>query len=181
MNKQKQVTTSVIGLALLLASLVVPFSIKANASAKQTAVVVQVTLPNGTWIKARVIENGLLKIEDEKTGQIIGFSMEVLDKSKGTVRVKALEFSGGSTDSFRELETLEVSFKSPKVTSVLPATNIEVLAIAEQLPEKGSGGSAELLPSECCVRCDGLRVCANCYVQMSCGCCNTDRCPDRCN
>lgn len=139
--------------------------------------VVKITLPGGRWIQARVVENGILKIEDQKTGQITGFSMQVLDKSSGTVRVKALEFNSGKGESFRELESLDVSLKSSKTTSVMPETNIEILAVTEQLTEKDSGETTSLRPSECCVTCDGLKVCSNCTVTMSCGSCNTDRCP----
>ena len=120
-----------IGLALMLMSAVFLPLVKANASAKETAVVVKLTLPGGKWIEARVIEDGFLKIKDIKTGQLIGFSMQVLDKKNGTVKVTALEFNNGNDGSFKELESLEVSFKSPKTTSVMQTTTIEILAIVE--------------------------------------------------
>jgi hypothetical protein len=185
MHNQKRIVMSVVILALLLVSAVLLPLVKANASVKDTAVVVKLTLPGGKWIEARVIEDGFLKIHDEQTGRTTGFSMQVLNKATGTVRVKALDFSNGNENSFRELESLDVSFKSSKTTSVMDGTTIEVLAVVEQIPEKssadagkGSGEVASLRPPECCVTCDGLKVCSNCRVTMSCGSCNTERCPD---
>ena len=178
MKRQKQIVVSMIGLALMLMSAVFLPSVKANASAKETAVVVKLTLPGGKWIEARVIEDGFLKIKDLKTGQLIGFSMQVLDRKNGMVKVTALEFNNGNDSSFKELESLEVSFKSPKTTSVMQTTTIEILAIVEQISEKDSGDVENLRPPECCVTCDGLQVCSNCRVTMSCGSCNTERCPD---
>ncbi|HEY0099988.1 MAG TPA: hypothetical protein VGB76_13650 [Pyrinomonadaceae bacterium] len=182
---RKQITMFVASLALLLGSGTFLPQVKANASTKETAVVIKLTLPDGTWVEARVIEDGLLKLEDEKTGQTTGFSLKVLNKSKGTVKITVLDLADGSNGSFREVESLEASFKSPKTTSVFPATTIEILAVVEQIPEKastrGRGETVSLAPSNCCIRCEGKTLCANCYVQMSCGCCNTDLCPGSCS
>ena len=133
MNMRKRVLNlCVASLTLLLCSATFLPQVRGSASTKETAVAVKLTLPNGTWIEARVIGDGLLKLEDEKTGQITGFSLKVLNKSKGTVKVTVLDLTSGGDGSSREMESLEVSFKSPKTTSVFPATNIEILGVIEQ-------------------------------------------------
>ncbi len=176
MKNKKQIVVSLFCFAILLASSVFPI-VKANAFNKETAVMVKLTLPGGEWIQARVIGDAVLKIKNDRTGQLIGFSMQVLDEKSGTVRVKSLEFNGGNDSSFRELESLDVSFKSPKTTSVIQTTNIEVLAITQQVTEKQSGDAERLRPPECCVTCGEITACANCSVTMSCGSCHTELCP----
>ncbi|HQZ81764.1 MAG TPA: hypothetical protein PLR83_00960 [Pyrinomonadaceae bacterium] len=180
MNVLKRIQAGLASALLLLASGVFMPAVKASVSTKETATVVKLTLPGGQWIEARVIGEGFLKIKNDATGQIIGFSMQVLDSKNGIVRVQSLESNDGTEGSFRVVESLDVSLKTPKTTSVMQAINVEVVAIVEQLTEaksKEPGEVGSLRPPECCVTCGEITACANCRVTMSCGSCHTELCP----
>ena len=97
MNKAKHLTIFMMSLVFVMSGLFSSQINAANLTKNETAVVVKFTLPNGVWAEVRVVENGLVKVKDQKTGQMTEFSVEVLDRKTGSVRVKILQSSGGES------------------------------------------------------------------------------------
>lgn len=179
MNNLRKITISLMSVVFLMNGMLLSQLNAAGFNKTEKAVIVKFTLPNGVWAQVRVIEDGYIKVADEKTGQITAFSVQVLDKKTGSVKIKVLQHSG---ESFNEIENFDINFKTQKSTSSFVAgTTFEVLSIVEQIPaestEKQSTDTSSLRPPECCVTCGGLQICSNCTVTMSCGSCNTERCP----
>jgi hypothetical protein len=132
MNKLKKISISVMSLIFLMNGMLLSQLNAANFNSAEKAVIVKFTLPNGVWAQVRVIEDGFIKVADEKTGQITAFSVQVLDKKTGSVKIKVLQPAG---ESFNEIENFDVNFKTQKSSaSFVAGTVFEVLSIVEQIP-----------------------------------------------
>lgn len=160
---------------------------KAQSKKLVTITVLKITFADDTWVRASIIEEGALRI-DEKFGERL-FITPVFDPlEKRAIRIKVLR--GNKSDSIGILEEIGVvnlSLDSPKISVDHLGIRIELEAILKRLVEKKDdtyqtvarptqkGGG-----STCCVSCNGRLYCANCSVQTSCGCCNTSDCPGEC-
>lgn len=155
-------------------------------------IVLKVTHPNGTWAKIAVIEGAVLTIEEEKTGAAFGFYPVVRNAKARSVEVRVLQKQGNG--AYSDVERLEVSPSAPKSTAASFKIEVETL---RKNTETGQSAAAERACSDtkeavyapisynpaaspsarqnCCVNCNGLRICANCSVSTECGCCCTGR------
>ena len=127
-------------------------------SITQIAVAVKITLPDGNWIRTQVIEDGFLKVKNEKTNEINYLTFHVLDKTGGKVEIKFHDVEQGK--AVREIENLQASFNSPQVSTSFAGLKIEIVGVVETVPPDNSakGSSDETSfskPPECCVTCDG--------------------------
>lgn len=101
----------------------------------ENVTVLMVTLPDGRWIRSRVIEGGMLRIENEDTGSIFGLVPVVRSRNSVTLRVlQVTRVERGETHN--EVDTLDVSFGSSRATSTTPSFNVELEAIVRQLPTR---------------------------------------------
>jgi hypothetical protein len=156
-------------------------------------IVLKVTHPNGTWAKIAVIEGAVLTIEEEKTGAAFGFYPVVRNAKTRTVEVRVLQRQGTNGD-YNDVERLEVSPSAPKSTGASFKIEVETLRrnteTGQSVAAKGACSAAKEVAYEpisykpaaspvalqnCCVNCNGLRICANCSVSTECGCCCTGR------
>lgn len=136
MNKLKQVTVSMLSLIFLMNGLFLSQTNAGTFNKSDKAVIIKFTLPNGVWARVRVINDGFIKVTDEKTGQMTAFSVQILDKKSGSVKVKVLQPAG---ESFNEIESFDINFKTQKSTSSFAGgTNFEVLSIVEQIPTEST-------------------------------------------
>lgn len=138
------------------------------------------TPATGGAIKACVIEGGMVKITNHRTGTVFAYQPTVMDESRGSVLVKVYQVTGPESDEqLTEMETLDISFKGGKSTVKTPVYNIEVETLGKTAsPDKSqsnpttenNGGG-----SQCCVTCGDITTCSNCTVTMSCGSCCTGK------
>ncbi len=142
--------------------------------------------PGGKAIRACVVEGGMIKITNHRTGTVFAYSPTVQDERTGVVSVKVYQVrNSGAGEIFEEVETVETSFKGARSTVKSPVYSIEVETIAKTAAsdnaKSGTAGSTSATDGEgggggmCCVTCGDLTVCSNCTVTMSCGSCCTNK------
>ena len=143
--------------------------------------ILKLTCSDGHWARTPILDGQHLTWEDDSTKTGFSFTPEVLAGEK-SVRVKIEKF--GSDGKRETLETLKLSIGAPAIASTkspfkieieLPMrteTHASVTRVSYELPTLKPVGSPGFF-AQCCVRCAGTTVCANCSVSMDCGCCCT--------
>ena len=134
-------------------------------------------LPDGNWVKGKVLEGGMTRIE-KKGELILGFSPIIRDEKERKVEVQVFQIERVSEgiEKIKALERLEVTpvenIYNHKGYSF--RIKVEKIIDASKRLEKG-----ELLPSieggRCCVTCGEWTACC-CAVEHSCGSCCSDPC-----
>jgi len=136
----------------------------------------KITLPDENWVKGRVLEGGMTRIE--KKGELIfGFSPIIRDEKEKRIEVMVfkIERRADGKETIKEVETLEVTGNIRVFTNTAPIFGIEVLEIGKIQKEKLQEVSPLLSRGRCCVTCGEWTACC-CAVEMSCGECCTNPC-----
>lgn len=143
--------------------------------------ILKLTCSDGHWARTPILNGQQLDWQIDTTKPTYSFTPEVIDGGK-SVSVK-VEKTGA--DGKREtLETFKLSIGAPAVASTKSPFKIEiepplksethasVTHVLYESPTPKAAGSTGFF-AQCCVRCGGTTVCANCSVSMDCGCCCT--------
>lgn len=139
----------------------------------------KITLPDNNWVKGKVLEGGMTRIE--KKGELIfGFSPIIRDEKDKRIEVKVfkIERRADGKETIEEVETLEVTGNIRVFTNTAPSFGIEVEEIGKMHKEEEAKllkVTPLLLPERCCVTCGEWTACC-CAVEMSCGSCCVDPC-----
>ena len=132
------------------------------------------TLPDGTFFIATVIEGGICSVK--KNGLIYTFS-PTIDKDTGMgivcIEKGAMDVNGNMLPTYRE--TIKFAVKDIGTTQLDGGIIVEILSSSENYRENREA-QIENVPARCCVTCDGWTACG-CKVEHSCGsCCLPDCC-----
>lgn len=144
----------------------------------EKTVKLKIILPDKNWVKSKVLEGGMTRIE--KKGELIfGFSPIIRDEKNKRIEVKVfkIERRADGKETMKEVETLEVTGNIRVFTDTAPSFGIEVEEIGKiHKKEAKLQKVTPLLPPErCCVTCGEWTACC-CAVEMSCGSCCVDPC-----
>jgi hypothetical protein len=144
--------------------------------------ILKLTCSDGHWARTPILNGQQLDWQIDSTKTTFSFTPEVIDGEK-SVRVK-VEKAG--PDGKREtLETFKLSIGVPAVASAKSPFKIEIESprktdihasvkrVSYAVPTVSTETASPGFFAQCCVRCDGTTVCANCFVSMDCGCCCT--------
>ena len=202
MLKQRQMIT--FALVLLLAALAFTSTgyTEPNIGSKaRTRISLKFTLNDGRLIKVGTFEGGTVKIQIRERAYTLTPSVQDADSSVVELAIShpSVQRKGGNPD---QIVRLKVDNEFSEDTSINPDFAVQVLSIEKVFKHAKQGsldrrsiGGLQFQPVSyhpptgprdtydagegvCCVSCDGVTACSNCYVWVGgCGSCWGSECP----